>query len=50
MTFFGKLQVCFADSPLAGILITVGVGLARWECGVGCLLGPLVALITCFVS
>ena len=44
------LQVCFADSPVAGVLITVGVGLARWECAVGCLLGPFVALLTCFVS
>ena len=44
------MQVCFADSPIAGIVITIGIGLGRWECAVGCLLGPFIALITCFVS
>ena len=44
------LQVCFADSPIAGIVITIGIGLGRWECAVGCLLGPFIALLTCFVS
>ena len=39
-------QVCFANNPISGVLILIGLGLADYTIAIGGILGPLVAVAT----
>ena len=49
-TTFPWMEVCFANNPLSGFLILIGLGLADVTIAIGGFVGPFVAVLTGLVS